>query len=85
MEIVQFAEANQVDLIVISTRGRSGVSRWLMGSAADRVVRGAGEIFRLGFRLVQVRISKFEFRNRSSAPPLLASEQSGFCAHCSIV
>ena len=39
--ILQFAEANQVDLIVICTRGRSGVSRWLMGSVADRVVRGA--------------------------------------------
>jgi nucleotide-binding universal stress UspA family protein len=40
-QIVQFAEANQIDLIVICTRGRSGVSRWLMGSVADRVVRGA--------------------------------------------
>jgi nucleotide-binding universal stress UspA family protein len=39
--IVQFAEANQVDLIVISTRGQSGLSRWLMGSVADRVLRGA--------------------------------------------
>jgi len=41
LEIVRFAEANEVDLIVICTRGRSGVSRWLMGSVADRVVRGA--------------------------------------------
>ena len=39
--IVRFAEANGVDLIVICTRGRSGLSRWLMGSVADRVVRGA--------------------------------------------
>ena len=39
--ILQYAEANQVDLIVLCTRGRSGVSRWLMGSVADRVVRGA--------------------------------------------
>jgi nucleotide-binding universal stress UspA family protein len=30
-----------VDLIVMSTRGQSGLSRWLMGSVADRVVRGA--------------------------------------------
>ena len=41
VEIVQFAEGNQVDLIVMSTRGQSGLSRWLMGSVADRVVRGA--------------------------------------------
>jgi nucleotide-binding universal stress UspA family protein len=40
-KILQYAEANDVDLIVICTRGRSGFSRWLMGSVADRVVRGA--------------------------------------------
>jgi len=41
LQIVQFAETNRIDLIVICTRGRSGLSRWLMGSVADRVVRGA--------------------------------------------
>ena len=41
VEIPQFAETNRVDLIVMSTRGQSGLSRWLMGSVADRVVRGA--------------------------------------------
>lgn len=40
-KIVEFAEENDVDLIVMSTRGRSGLSRWLIGSVADRVVRGA--------------------------------------------
>jgi len=39
--IAEYAESNQVDLIVMSTRGQSGLSRWLMGSVADRVVRGA--------------------------------------------
>ena len=39
--ITEFAEANEVDLIVMSTRGQSGLTRWLMGSVADRVVRGA--------------------------------------------
>ena len=41
VEITRFAEENQVDLIVLSTRGESGLSRWLMGSVADRVARGA--------------------------------------------
>ena len=41
VEIPQYAETNEVDLIVMSTRGQSGLSRWLMGSVADRVVRGA--------------------------------------------
>ena len=40
--IVSCAEAEQADLIVICTRGHSGLSRWLIGSVADRVVRGAG-------------------------------------------
>jgi nucleotide-binding universal stress UspA family protein len=39
-EIVRFAETEQVDLIVISTHGQSGLTRWLMGSVADRVARG---------------------------------------------
>ncbi|TET82852.1 MAG: universal stress protein, partial [Anaerolineales bacterium] len=40
-QIPQYAETNQVDLIVMCTRGQSGLSRWLMGSVSDRVVRGA--------------------------------------------
>jgi len=39
-EIVFFAAREQVDLIVICTRGHSGLSRWLMGSVADRITRG---------------------------------------------
>ena len=39
--IAELAESKRVDLIVMSTRGQSGLSRWLMGSVADRVVRGA--------------------------------------------
>ncbi|MBN1316063.1 MAG: universal stress protein [Anaerolineales bacterium] len=40
-QIINFAESNQVDLIVMCARGQSGLSRWLMGSVSDRVVRGA--------------------------------------------
>jgi nucleotide-binding universal stress UspA family protein len=40
-EIVNFAEENSIDLIVMTTRGQSGLSRWLLGSVADRVTRGA--------------------------------------------
>ena len=37
--IVDYASSNGVDLIVMSTHGRSGPSRWAFGSVADRVVR----------------------------------------------
>jgi nucleotide-binding universal stress UspA family protein len=39
--ILEFAEQQRVDLIVIGSHGRRGVSRFLMGSVAEAVVRGA--------------------------------------------
>jgi nucleotide-binding universal stress UspA family protein len=39
--ITQCAKENDVDLIVICSRGRSGLSRWLLGTVAERVMRGA--------------------------------------------
>jgi nucleotide-binding universal stress UspA family protein len=39
-EIVDFAEREDIDLIVMSTHGRSGMSRWILGSVADKVLRG---------------------------------------------
>ncbi len=38
-KILDSAEKNDIDLIVISTHGRSGVSRWVFGSVAERIVR----------------------------------------------
>jgi len=38
-EILSYATKNGVDLIIMSTHGRSGISRWFMGSVADKVVR----------------------------------------------
>ena len=37
--IVRYARANAVDLIVIGTHGRTGMSRVLLGSVADAVLR----------------------------------------------
>jgi nucleotide-binding universal stress UspA family protein len=39
--LADFAERNNVDLIVIATHGRSGISRWVWGSVADRILRAA--------------------------------------------
>jgi len=39
-EIVAFAEREGIDLIAMSTHGRSGLSRWILGSVADKVLRG---------------------------------------------
>ena len=37
--IVAYAEKSEVDLIVMASHGRSGLSRWASGSVADRVFR----------------------------------------------
>ncbi len=39
--IVSYADAHSVDLIVMSSHGRSGIGRWLHGSVAEKVLRGA--------------------------------------------
>lgn len=39
--ILNTAQANGVDMIVMSTHGRSGINRWVFGSVAERVVRYA--------------------------------------------
>ncbi|MPN09933.1 hypothetical protein SDC9_157226 [bioreactor metagenome] len=38
-EIVNFAEKNDIDLVVIGTLGKTGVKRFLLGSVAENVVR----------------------------------------------
>ncbi|MGD9144599.1 MAG: universal stress protein [Anaerolineae bacterium] len=37
--IVQFVERNQIDLLVMCTRGQTGPARWLLGSITNHVVR----------------------------------------------
>lgn len=38
-EIVDFAEKNDIDLIVMGTLGRTGIQKFLLGSVAQNVVR----------------------------------------------
>ena len=38
--IIEFVNANHVDLVAMSTHGRSGLGRLVLGSVAERVVRG---------------------------------------------
>lgn len=39
--IIDYAHDHPVDLIVMATHGRSGLKRWVYGSVADKVLRGA--------------------------------------------
>jgi nucleotide-binding universal stress UspA family protein len=40
-ELIGFSTAHEVDLIITATHGRSGVSRWFLGSIADRTLRAS--------------------------------------------
>lgn len=39
MGILDYVDANEVDVVVIATHGRTGVDRFLIGSVAERVLR----------------------------------------------
>ena len=38
-EILNYIKNNNIDLIVISTHGRSGLNKFLLGSVAEKVIR----------------------------------------------
>jgi nucleotide-binding universal stress UspA family protein len=38
-EIVDYADKAKVDLMILSTQGKSGIKRWAMGNVANKVVR----------------------------------------------
>jgi nucleotide-binding universal stress UspA family protein len=40
-EIIEFAEKNNADLVVMGTLGKTGLDRFLLGSVAEKVVRGS--------------------------------------------
>lgn len=41
-QIIDYAETNAIDLIAMSTHGRSGIGRWVFGSVTDKVVHAGG-------------------------------------------
>jgi nucleotide-binding universal stress UspA family protein len=38
-EIIDYADKEDIDLIVMATHGRSGIGRWALGSTVDKVMR----------------------------------------------
>ena len=38
-EILDYAETNDIDLVVMGTHGRTGIGRYLLGSVTEKVVR----------------------------------------------
>jgi nucleotide-binding universal stress UspA family protein len=40
-EILRYADESKVDFILMSTHGRSGINRWVMGSVADKILHSS--------------------------------------------
>jgi nucleotide-binding universal stress UspA family protein len=41
IEIIRYSKEKDASLIIMATHGRSGISRWAMGSVTDKVIRGS--------------------------------------------
>ena len=39
--LIEYANKNGVDLIILATHGRGGISRWVWGSVTDRILRSS--------------------------------------------
>jgi nucleotide-binding universal stress UspA family protein len=40
-ELVKYIQDNNIDLVVLGTHGRTGLSHWFMGSVAEKIARSA--------------------------------------------
>jgi nucleotide-binding universal stress UspA family protein len=66
-EILRYAGEKEVDLILMATHGRSGISRWVMGSVADKVLGSSA----LPVLLVRAGMPQDMVYERWSNPKLL--------------
>ena len=58
--LVDYTAKKDVDLILIASHGRSGISRWVMGSVADRILRNSC------CPVLMVRVSGYGPKEKSS-------------------
>jgi len=72
-EILRYADRSDIDLILMATHGRSGISRWVMGSVADRVLRSS----RIPVLLVRAGIPKDIANNEWPSTVLVPLDGSG--------
>lgn len=68
--IVQFAEEKGVDLIIMSSHGRTGSSRWVYGSVAEKVMHHA----KCATAIIRAHVEVSMFQNRRLLVPLDGSE-----------
>jgi nucleotide-binding universal stress UspA family protein len=69
--IVDYASQHQIDLVVIATHGRTGLSHALLGSVAERIVREAP------CPVLTIRSRKTAPRPPESEPDAASSNEQG--------
>lgn len=73
-EIINYANKNDVDLILMATHGRSGVRRWMLGSVADKVLRVSQWPIWLVRAAIPEEIVRDEWPRRTMLVPLDGSK-----------
>ena len=59
--VLKFAESREIELIVLTTRGSTGLERWLLGSVAERISRHAPcPVLSIGQKTLRALESKLE-------------------------
>jgi nucleotide-binding universal stress UspA family protein len=74
--ILRYADENAIDLILMANHGRSGVSRWSMGSVADKILRAAKVPVWLVRTELDNTVPYDKWPNRTLLVPLSGSEIS---------
>jgi nucleotide-binding universal stress UspA family protein len=75
-EILKYADSNNIDLILMASHGRSGVSRWSMGSVADKVLRASNVPVWLVRAGIENAVSYDQWPSRTFLVPLSSSDIS---------
>ncbi|MAT99526.1 MAG: hypothetical protein CL608_20480 [Anaerolineaceae bacterium] len=70
--ILDYARENEIDLIVMSSHGRSGMSRWVYGSVADKVLHQAA----CSLAIIHPQVETEPFAHKRILVPLDGSLQA---------
>ena len=70
--IIDYAHENEIDLIVMSSHGRSGIGRWVYGSVADKVLHQAA----CSIAIIHPQVETEPFAHKRILVPLDGSLQA---------
>lgn len=70
--ILDYAQENEIDLIVMSSHGRSGIGRWVYGSVADKVLHQA----ECSLAIIHPQVETEPFAHKRILVPLDGSQQA---------